>query len=311
MGTQIRIDQIEQSVQARGLSFAATRPSHQVVLTGARHRHETQSGLTVTLFDAQTETDFETRATRPAGVVIHMVLEGQVNAWLDGREMGLSRAPGEPVRILFSALSEPLPFRRQANRGDVLRKLTVTLEWDWLAARGFDMATVMAGRRAIDHSWIATPSELSDAEHIFQQAAQDDTCPALRAMATESFAMRLVQHALSTLLTRADGLSPRERSQLQRMERLAAEPGPLPSAQMLARAGGMSVSSMRRLFRRAYDAPVQTRLRGLRLDHAAEALRAGATVEDAARIAGYESAPAFSTAFRHRYGMAPSVYRRG
>lgn len=285
--------------------FGATLPRDRVVLTGGREGLATPSGPRVNLQDTEVAETFETRVTRPANLVLHMVLEGAVETWLDGAALRLDRAPGDPVRVVLSATDRPLPFRRRILRGQRLRKVTVVLSWDWLAARGLDQATLMAGRTHRCDSWIAAPAEVAQAEALLR-----DTGPAaLRLLEKEALALALLRHAMEDLLAAPDGLRPQERDRLHRMESLALRPGPLPPLTEIAEAAGMSVSSMRRLFQRAYDRPVLAHLRALRIDRAAEALRTGISVAEAAKIAGYESATAFATAFRHQRGESPSQLR--
>ena len=72
----------------------------------------------------------------------------------------------------------------------------------------------------------------------------------------------------------------------------------------------MSVSSARRLFARAYNCTITARMRALRMEQALVGLRAGDTVAEAARLAGFASPESFATAFKQHYGASPSRKRR-
>ncbi|MCA0919308.1 helix-turn-helix transcriptional regulator [Pseudooceanicola nanhaiensis] len=307
----IRLEDIARSLPPAaegGLrDFGATVPGDRIVLTGGREGLSTPSGPRVNLQDTEVTETFETRVTRPANVVLHMVLDGTVDTRLGAEALPLSRSGTAPVRLVFSATARPAPFRRRIHKGQRLRKVTVVMSWDWLAARGLDRDTVMAGTDHRCESWIAAAANVAQAEALLR-----GTGPAsLRLLEKEALAISLLRHAMEGLLSDPAGLRRQDRDRLHRMESHALRPGPLPTLEEIAAAGGMSLSSMQRLFRRAHGRPVLSHLRALRMERAASALRDGHAVTDAARIAGYESAAAFATAFRQQMGMSPSQYATG
>lgn len=77
----------------------------------------------------------------------------------------------------------------------------------------------------------------------------------------------------------------------------------------LAALAAMSSSSLRSKFRQAYGHSVFDYLRDCRLALARRYLQQGYSVQQAAWMSGYQHATNFSTAFRRRYGMAPSDIR--
>ncbi|MDT0319849.1 AraC family transcriptional regulator [Streptomyces millisiae] len=80
----------------------------------------------------------------------------------------------------------------------------------------------------------------------------------------------------------------------------------------LAARVGASRAALSRRFTALVGEPPMTHLTGLRLDMAAELLRApDATVESVARRVGYGSAFALSTAFKRERGISPSQFRDG
>lgn len=308
---RITLADIDRGLRSGIEDFATTLPPERVVLSGARVGTSLPSGLCINLQDTFVEASFETRLIRPANVALHLMLEGSVSAWLDGAPLTFGRAPGRPPQIVFSALDRPAAFHRRFEHGQHLRKVTVLVSWDWLAERGISRQAFMQGGPRRDDRWPALPQDIADAEALLAGGAENG---ALQIFEREAFAMRLVSRAMARLAPGQTGLRGHERDKLARMEALAARPGPLPALAEIAAAGGVSQSTMRRLFRRAHGAPVLTRLRALRMERAAEALDTGATVAEAARLAGYESAPAFATAFRQTMGTSPSRYagtRRG
>jgi len=77
----------------------------------------------------------------------------------------------------------------------------------------------------------------------------------------------------------------------------------------LAQLAAMSSSSLRSKFRQAYGHSVFDYLRDCRLALARRYLQQGYSVQQAAWMSGYQHATNFSTAFRRRYGIAPSDLR--
>jgi AraC-like DNA-binding protein len=79
---------------------------------------------------------------------------------------------------------------------------------------------------------------------------------------------------------------------------------------MIARNAGMSVNTLQRIFRMVHNTTVFDYVRARKLHRAREALeRDGASVAEAAYIAGYASAANFATAFRRFFGTSPKNFR--
>ena len=306
MGASIRLTDIHDPLAEALGPVTASHTRDAVVLSGVRSGFDSPSGLTINAHDARAEADFEVSVTRAPGVVLHVVLAGSVDAALDGQPMALTRRGDAPVRIHLSAIAAPRRFHRQARQGEHLRKLTIRLDWDWLQARGISADQVLRGGEVREESWIAGPEDLSDAERLMQPPAQPGQC-----LIREATAAGLVSRAFQHLLRREGDLAASEQDQLSRMEALAMRPGPLPAMEQIARAGGMSLSSARRLFRRAYGQSILVHIRALRLRRAHAALSQSASVSASAWEAGYESPAAFATAFRKFCGQSPSQVRSG
>ena len=83
------------------------------------------------------------------------------------------------------------------------------------------------------------------------------------------------------------------------------------SNEELAAAIGTSVSTLRRAVKREAGMPLAEYLRYLRLNYACGLLRDRRhSVAEAAALCGYSSIYAFSFAFKHYFGFAPSMYCR-
>ncbi|PLV54487.1 helix-turn-helix transcriptional regulator [Erwinia sp. B116] len=107
-------------------------------------------------------------------------------------------------------------------------------------------------------------------------------------------------------------LPPGERARLEQVRQLiAASPEQPHTLAELARAAAMSPSSLRSKFRQAYGDSVFNYLRDCRLAQARRYLQQGHSVQQAAWMSGYQHASNFATAFRRRYGVAPSALQAG
>lgn len=82
------------------------------------------------------------------------------------------------------------------------------------------------------------------------------------------------------------------------------------SLSMLARDAGMSVFHFARIFAELEGCPPHRVLTEVRLAHAAARLGDGAGVTETCFAVGFGSLSHFVTAFRKRYGVRPSVFRR-
>ncbi|MEY4194370.1 MAG: hypothetical protein RLZZ226_738 [Pseudomonadota bacterium] len=84
-----------------------------------------------------------------------------------------------------------------------------------------------------------------------------------------------------------------------------------PSLVELARQIGTNERNLTELFRQHVGVPVYTWLREIRFRHACELLlESGLDIGQIATAVGYSNQAAFTAAFRGRYGVTPSVYRR-
>jgi len=83
------------------------------------------------------------------------------------------------------------------------------------------------------------------------------------------------------------------------------------TVERLGRLVGLSRSALAERFSEVMGEPIFSYLTAWRLQLAAESLLgSAATIESVARSAGYESAGAFSSAFKRTFGKPPSVWRR-
>lgn len=132
----------------------------------------------------------------------------------------------------------------------------------------------------------------------------------------ESCALELLARSLLTASDKVGRelrkLSLRDQVKILRVrDRLIAAPEREYSLAGLARDAGLSISALKVKFPLVFGVPVFSFLRDLRMQRAREGLeREGWTVSQAAYFVGYRHHSNFSTAFRRKFGIAPSDVRR-
>lgn len=215
-------------------------------------------------------------------------------------------------------LTENELMTRRAHKGDRTRKVTVSVDGQWLD----DMTAGTGGHRLrqfttshLSHAaWQASPRLLVLAEQILNPP---DLCTVLRDMYVESRSIEMVAEAVTTLRGDApdqisEGLQTREAHKARAArDYIEANLGKALCLTEIAREVGVSPTSLQRRFKAAYGTTVVDFLRARKLEQARDALeRDGVSIGEAAYLAGYSSPANFTTAFRRAFGMPPRTVRR-
>lgn len=108
------------------------------------------------------------------------------------------------------------------------------------------------------------------------------------------------------------GFSAEQVETVRRMhDELLRHPEQRPTIEELARRCLMNPTTLKAVFKAVYGDSLASHMKEHRLERAAELLRRGeGSVSEIAAAVGYDSASRFSAAFRARYHMLPSEYRR-
>lgn len=271
-----------------------------------------RDGLGLHALDATASQDFDVTSIRDEGVVLHCILDGHADASLSGDPMNLQRRKGERVKMVLTALTEPEIFSRRSRCGDYVRKVNIILSPHWIAENGLSLPPVPSGQKRLRLEWDLDADDIQLAERLTAIAGSPDSLHRLEAEAgTLALTCRAFEH-LSDLDVHGSGLRPHELRRLRRMETYIQDgQGPLPHLDDIAKEGGVSQSTMRRIFREAHGCTVLEFVRQTRLHRAKHALEfSGASISEAAQLAGYGSPENFSTAFRKYLGVTPSGLRR-
>jgi AraC-like DNA-binding protein len=314
---------IEDTSALVGRGFAlhgAELSRSEAALSGMFRMIRLRSGIVIHTSDTTELHDMTTRVEQQPGLTIHLYLHGAADASLGGKPLDLGRVPGRPVEAVVTGRAEPDLFERRAHQGDRVRKVNVTVSREWLADSAFsstDEFKMISSFVATHHArcaWIPTTSFLSIAEQMLSPPAVSGV---MQNLYLESRALDLLSEAFGVLTHHAEicgleRLKAADRRRLQQIEDFLAEHlHEVTSLDDLARIGGVSASTLRRLFQSAYGTTVFDRLRSLGLERARQALeRQGVPVSQAAYLAGYNSAANFATAFKRHFGLTPTDVRR-
>jgi AraC-like DNA-binding protein len=316
-----------QSSTMVGPNFHLVQP-HEVkgaVLSGTYGVRALRDEVVLHASDAVDLHDLVTRVEQRPGVTIQVFLKGSVNATLGGQHLLEGGVPGQPVHlrqplILMTARTRKEQFERRSQRGDHMRKVSLTMPVAWLDRWGLCEGPQAAAleRFAQTHlarcSWTPSAQMQEMAGRLIGAAGSREP---LAALFLESYSLELAGSILAAYLAQ-EGDAPQRRvdpRDLRRMARVEDYLESLDSAAVsldeIARAAGVSPSTLQRLFQSLHGLSAFEFLRRRNLERARVALdRDGLSVKEAAFLAGYSSAANFSTAFRKHFGRTPRQVRQ-
>lgn len=272
-----------------------------------------RSGLRLHATDIIDMHDLVTQAGAEPGLTIGLFLQGGASVSLGGRPFRLGEGSARPHAFSLHC-GEPDLFERRGRRGQRVRKVNVNVPQGWLEAESWSDARLLPGLCA-DHlssrTWVPSARHVDIAARLLNPSPD---MPFLDSLYRESLALEFVGETLR------QWIGPQENTRLGGRDALrlrracdyidAHQDGRL-HVDAVARAAGMSVSALQRLFHAAHGASVLEFARLRRLDRARQALeRDHVSVTEAALAAGYTSPANFATAFKRQFGVSPKDVRR-
>ncbi|MCB1960582.1 MAG: helix-turn-helix transcriptional regulator [Rhodocyclaceae bacterium] len=245
-------------------------------------------------------------------LTVALILEGDLDAALDDHPLCVTSRNGPAGYLWINRNNARLD--RWTRSGQRIRKIIVSLPLEQFARIADPGDAALAALTTGDMvlmRWAPNPQSLRYAEEIF--AAERDIS-ALNALTGAMAALGLIRQALmqnqaTQPRTPVGELTTRDaqRARTVRNHLLDHIDAPLPLDD-LAKAAGMSVRNLQRVFKNAYGATVMEFVRTRRLELARLALlEDGINVSEAAYRAGYSGVANFSTAFQREFGYPPSV----
>ncbi|HDS1138759.1 TPA: helix-turn-helix transcriptional regulator [Stenotrophomonas maltophilia] len=286
---------------------AAALPGESCVVEGRVQQQRLRPGMTLALSDVIAHQPFEATSEAPPAFSAIVMLEGRAGLQLSGQApVGLRPGTGGMLLAGAAPMTALHPARQR------MRSLNVSLD----AAADLDdpvIAELLCGARRSEHHRLRSWQVPGHLEHAADQVLSGTWHGAMHALLCEGIGLQMLALALGA--PAGDALpdlrvSARDRRMLQRViDCLQAAPAADHCLEDLARLACMSPSSLRLKFQQVHQCSVFGWLRERRLQLACEQLRQGCSVQQAAHLVGYRHATNFATAFRARYGIAPSQFR--
>ncbi|MBN7799055.1 helix-turn-helix transcriptional regulator [Parahaliea mediterranea] len=305
---------IATAVDSTALRFVEGSPGQPVMAGQLRHWHN-QLGLSLHRARVREVANGTATAELQAGISFNLVLQGEVHFSLGGRARVLTPGQRPAMRCHAYALAHPELLTRQMRRGTEVNKLNLYATREWLYSRcGGDhqrrQLDALFARHAELLAWDVDSETRRLAREVMNAA---EPVAIAEQLAMESLALRLFSRCLETL-ARQPASAPRhtpasgdrEKQLMQRVETAALDGAELPE---VAARLGLSVSTLQRRFKAAYGITVAEHLRHRRLQRARNAMALeGASIGEAAYLAGYDHASNFIAAFRRHFGAPPAAY---
>lgn len=288
------------------LATGLVSQAQRIVIQGDVEEMTLSSGINLTRSDIRVLQPYETTSLHSCPLYMLVVLEGSVMLRLNGEEFVVRSG-----MAFTSRLSEHQVMNASHLADCHLRTLSL----------GVDPASCWQSPllSALLQQWEAhgAPTFLWQVPGFLLsglQQTQQTSLPALsRQLMLEGVMLQLLGNALSQRIhgqERRRTIPCGAQQRLENVRRLLEQhPEKEYTLAALAQLAAMSASSLRVKFRQAYGHSVFDYLRDCRLELARRYLAEGYSVQQAAWMSGYQHATNFSTAFRRRYGMAPSEIR--
>lgn len=314
-------DQLEVISDRPGKEFSVGTPGvggSDAIIRGRFHNFRCHSGMTVHATDTVELHDLETSSMIPPNLSVAVFLKGRLDLELGNRRFTIGG--GEAPSGSLWMVTRREKFRRIAAKGTRVKKVIVSLPPTWLLSEPYSEMTDEAALKTLFNThramrnWTPPDRVLALAEQII---ALKSGSRLLRCMAAEAKGIEIVMAALAHVVENAmpenagteaslRALSKARQIRDHIVEHSAGDVG----LEALASRFGMSVASLQRAFKATYGKPVNEYLREYRLSRARGALaEQGISVSEAAYLAGYNNPANFATAFRKKFGIAPSKVR--
>lgn len=285
-----------------------TPPEERVVAQGHIQMATTVCGVRMCASDLLATRNHVRRADVGRSLTVYAMLDGPALEWRHGPA---SRPRRGAAQAAVLAVHDEARMTETQQAGQRSHCLVVQVTPETLADAALADQVQASLRRTVVRP-LPAPARL-------RALAADLLAPrpagAVSRLFLESCALELLARGLQGLDDDAidaaadTRLHPQDRQRMLRVrDRLLAEPGHPHRLAELARDAGVSISTLKQKFPLVAGAPVFEYLRQLRLERARRGLlHEGWSVKQAAFYAGYRHPTNFATAYRRRFGVAPSL----
>lgn len=262
--------------------------------------------------------DIKSEMVLQPSFTVSLLLEGKIDATLDGQ--ALRFAADREARGKLWSHSQPVRLKRNGHAGERVRKVNITLPAPEFHALSHSVQRGLLKDRndqaflneeLVISDWTPSKNSVRCAEEIL---ANGDELSIIGRLSSSMLALQIVHDALTQLVsnlapeTESPDISIRDVDRARAAGNYIAEnidqDLQLPD---IAKATGMSVSTLQRVFRNCHGVTVMQFMRATRLEIARQSLSSeGISVTEAAHVAGYSNTSSFSTAFLREFGYPPS-----
>ena len=253
--------------------------------------------------------------------LIMVLLQGQQHFVMDGAHFRIDagdESHHEPVVFMLN-VAQACKLRFVNESTTALRKVMISAPLPWIDRLIRSQPTSMPKLRAFFSEHLAT-FRFTPSRHLAQVAEQILKPPA--SMAGELLTLHRNSHAFDimceacSVLVQEDEAAPHQPTALSRRQSekvrdyILAHVREELSLDRIARAVGISTSSIQRHFKDRFGITVSDFIRQERLESARAALESeGIPIAQAAYLAGYRNPSSFTTAFKKAYGVSPKHRR--
>ncbi len=298
--------------QRHGYDYRAD-PSHlreeQWAGHGDLHEQTLRGGMSLLASDVHNRIAYTATAHERPGLVIRVMLQGQVDVQVPNRSDFSLRAGTAVTTSHRDHVAMVGVHPGNMRLRGISLMVPADLDPDLLRQPQLQLAL---GSHMECRHWAIPHAMLPPLAQLFDSPWQDG----LDALWREGIALQLLSTGLQADDLNAEGARALRSGQRARLERVRTflhdDPGHAHSLLELAQLACMSPSALRRHFVQAYGCSVFDYLHEQRMRHAEQGLReSGWSVEQAAAETGYRHPSNFAAAFRKRFGLVPSRWRTG
>lgn len=257
----------------------------------------------------------------PPGLSFNIILDGQISFALAGERHTVGKQTHPPVCACFTLDSNEI-LTRHLSKDQEVYKINIFIEKDWLLQRFREHDdTTQLGKlfehHARLHTWTASQHMIKLSHKLLQTRPGTTIGEHLNFEAhiiklLSSCIDDLIEHAAhATRHTQTANTVDESRICVRCKNYIDENELSKLSLVQIAQALNVSISTLQRQFKKTYGMTVIDYLRHHRLDRARAALaKDRLSIGEAAYIAGYNHPSNFIAAFKKRFSISPSDYRK-
>lgn len=286
----------------------------QTVLLNRISHHRYYDGLSVYAIEHTETCNLTNLAELPAAVSFNIVFEGQIDFSISGTPYQLGNHKVNGAECSCYVINRAEVFKRFLRRDQNVKHVNIFAERRWLENHAKTQEAQKTLQKIfkfhnILHIWQPSKSLIEKARKLFEHSPN-----ALHSSLTmKSTALDLLGHCLEELGSLAESTEPNNQPThlstsnfllKKNIDHLLLKRF---SLEEMADSMDMSVSTLQRKFKAAYNITVNLYCRQQRLEIARRAMTIdGATIGEAAYLAGYNYPSNFISAFKKRFNQTPT-----